>query len=60
MEKIKKNGDSLGFAKGIQSIKNESGEVKVSITNKLRGYVQNTSTYNRRIQTLHETISNSI
>jgi len=50
----------MGFAKGVQSIKNESGNVVVSITNKLRDYVQNSNIYNRKIHPIHESITASI
>lgn len=60
MEKLKKNSESLGFAKGIQSIKSLEGSVKLSLNNKIRFFAQNSAVYNRKAQFLHESIAASI
>jgi hypothetical protein len=50
----------MGFAKGIQSIKNQEGYVSVSFTNKLRNFAQGSALFNRRAAAIHEGISASL
>jgi hypothetical protein len=50
----------MGFAKGVQSIKNNSGTVVSSINNNLRDYVHNINAYNYKIHPIQESITASI
>lgn len=60
IDKLKKNWDSVSFAKGIQGIKNEEGYVTVSFTNKIRNFAHNSAVFTRRAQAIHEDMAASI
>jgi hypothetical protein len=54
---MKKSFDSMSFVKNIHSVKKDSGQITITLTNKLRNYVQNTADYVRKLPKVHENIS---
>ena len=60
MEKMKKNYDSMTAVKTLHSVKTETGEVELNLTNKLRTYSHSTIEYLRKVPKIHEGISDSI
>jgi hypothetical protein len=60
MEKLRKNYDSMSVSRSLHTLKTDSGSIQLTLTNKLRSYLQHTIDYIRKVPKTHESISLSI